>query len=72
MKIKFTIDRIEEGPAVLIDEDHNFVDWPKNKLPLGAREGDVLNFYINENSNPNQGSEEQARTILNEILNTEE
>ena len=72
MKIKFTIDRIEEDKAVLIDEDHNFVDWPKNKLPLGAREGDVLNFYINENSNPNQGSEEQARTILNEILNTEE
>lgn len=40
--MKYVIDRFEDNFAVCEDENQNFVDIEKAKLPTGAREGDIL------------------------------
>jgi hypothetical protein len=40
----FTVDRIEEDIAVLIDDDENKSDIPVFQLPEGLKEGDILCF----------------------------
>lgn len=38
----YAIDRFEEDKAVLCDEEENCVVIDRNKLPVKAREGDML------------------------------
>lgn len=40
----YIIDRFEENFAVLEDENFRCSDIPRDKLPVGAQEGDVLCF----------------------------
>ena len=40
----YTIDRIEEDIAVLIDDDENKSDIPVSELPENLKEGDILRF----------------------------
>ena len=46
--MKATIDRIEEGIAVLISRDDAMVriTVPGSLLPAGSREGDVITIHI--------------------------
>ena len=42
MKTKVTIDRIEEGFAVIELDSDNYIDIPLKYLPPGVKEGDKL------------------------------
>ena len=46
MKIKVTIDRIEEGFAVIELDSENFIDIPLKYLPPEVKEGDKLILQI--------------------------
>ena len=46
MKTVATIDRIEEGFAVIELDDDNYIDIPLKYLPAGAKEGDKLTLTI--------------------------
>ena len=69
MRLNFTIDRFEENKAVLIAEDGAAVNWPKNKLPGGAREGSALSFDLAEEREREQRDRQTAKDIINEIIN---
>lgn len=72
MKTNLTIDQIENNVAVLKTTDGATVNWPADKLPAGAREGSVFVFDILSDKEAESDKKEQAKNILNEILNTDE
>lgn len=45
--MKYLIDRLEEGFAVLQNEDGSFVSVESSLIPSNAKEGDVLIFTSN-------------------------
>jgi len=69
MLISLTIDRFENGKAVLKTDDNETIIWPKNKLPENLKEGSVLNFKIIGNKTEEEDKKKLAKDILNEILN---
>jgi hypothetical protein len=69
MLIKLTIDRFEGDWAVLKTADDESINWPKNKLPAQAREGNSLLFLVSDNPKEDKASRDLAREILKEILN---
>ena len=69
MKINLTIDRIEGDRAVLKTEDGQTIIWPKDKLPPGAEEKNVLAFAIDADEKEEVEKKNLAKNILNEILN---
>jgi Protein of unknown function (DUF3006) len=68
MLLNLTIDRFEDGKAVLKTEDSETVIWPKDKLPENIYEGATLLFAITDNANKDKDSRQLAKDILNEIL----
>jgi len=44
--MKATIDRFEDMHAVLVLDDGVEIAWPKDRLPAGAREGNVLSVTL--------------------------
>ncbi|RLC38824.1 hypothetical protein DRH27_01345 [Candidatus Falkowbacteria bacterium] len=72
MLISLTIDRFENGKAVLKTNDNDTIIWPKNKLPDNLSEGSVLNFKITGNKSEEEDKKNLAKDILNEILNPDE
>ena len=70
MKIKFTVDRIENDQAVLKTVDNQTIVWPIDKLPTNVAEGMVLNFTLASDDNKEQDEKALAKDILNEILDT--
>lgn len=40
--MKYTVDRFVENVAVCEDENQNFINIPKDRLPLETKEGDCL------------------------------
>jgi hypothetical protein len=69
MMLKLTIDRFEDGQAVLKNEDNTSIIWPKEKLPADAKEGSMLLFNITNDAKNEADSKKLAKDILNEILN---
>lgn len=60
MEVRFFVDRIENGIAVLMHVDGtDFVDMPKALLPKGTKEGTWLkaNFTIDKDSAKNARKE---------------
>ena len=71
MEIKIIVDRFEGDKAVLKTTDNQTIIWPKNKLPNDIEESGVLFFNIQIDKNKEGQNKKLAKTILNEILNTE-
>lgn len=46
----YTVDRIEDGIAVLYDEDENKSDIAVTDLPENVKEGDILRFDFENNA----------------------
>lgn len=46
--MKVIIDRFEAGFAVVEMEDKSTIDMPKELIPVGAQEGDVLEIRIDK------------------------
>lgn len=69
MRINLTIDRLEGDKAVLKSEDGQTIIWPKDKLPLEAKEKNVLTFTVDSDKKSEEEKKNLAKDILNEILN---
>lgn len=54
--MQVTVDRIEEDYIVLELENGNIIDVPKELIP-GAKEGDIVDIYINKEDRKNRESE---------------
>lgn len=68
MDITVTIDRFEGDMAVLITQDKQAINWPKDKLPRATKEGTVLEINIVDAANKTNDNKQLAKNILNEIL----
>ncbi|MCL2814132.1 MAG: DUF3006 family protein [Oscillospiraceae bacterium] len=70
MFLKFyTVDRIEEGVAVLFDDDENKKEVPAANLPEGVKEGDILSYDAkNDAYNAEKQKTAQVKSDLGERL----
>lgn len=64
----FSIDRFENGSAVLIGE-HNEIVVPKKLIPKACKEGDIVHLTISSDEAETSRREKTAKELLNEILN---
>ena len=66
----FTIDRFENGLAVLIGE-HAEIVVPKKLIPKSSKEGDIVHLTISSDEAETERRQKRAKELLNEILNGE-
>jgi len=71
MKFKVIVDRFEAETAVIKFEDGGTAFWPAENLPAGTAEGAVLRVAVETEAEAETNKREQAKNILNEILNTD-
>ena len=67
--MKATIDRIEEGVAVLISRDNAMVRIivPSSLLPAGSREGDVITINIKRDAEVTLMAKEQVTGLIENL-----
>ena len=63
-----TVDRIENGVAVLSTESKEEVIVPQRLLPAGAHEGDVFMIRLQKKEEEGLQKEQAAKNILNELF----
>ncbi|MGL5206213.1 MAG: DUF3006 domain-containing protein [Acidaminococcaceae bacterium] len=69
MKIEVIIDRFEGGKAVLLyGEDGKAINWPRELLPAGLQEGDVLSISLQKNNKATEKALKQTENLLRELL----
>lgn len=75
MPKKYTIDRFEGELAVLLlrEDETKQLDIPRNQLPLGAKEGDILFLKLNHDgtvikAEVLRGETETARNKAEDLL----
>lgn len=66
----FTLDRFEDGKAVLIGE-HFEITVPKRIVPKNVKEGDVVHLTLSSDEAETRKREQTAKELLNEILSSE-
>lgn len=71
MKMELTVDRIEGDKVILISSDKTNLVFPKDKLPAGIAEGQVLYLTIALNPEAEEKAKKSAKQLLNEILKTD-
>lgn len=71
MKLQLTVMNLEGGKALLKFTDGATVAWPLSSLPAGLKAGATLSFIIGE-SGSGVGDQGLAKTLLNEIINTDD
>lgn len=67
--MKATIDRIEEGVAVLISTDKEPVRMtlPVSLLPHGAKEGDIVNIAIDRDVRETAASKDRVSSLIEKL-----
>ncbi len=63
--MKVTIDRFEGGYALVELDDRTIVDMPIELIPAGAKEGDVLSIFIDEEETEKR--RERIRKLMEEL-----
>jgi len=63
----FTLDRFEDGKAVLVGEYAEVV-VPKKLVPKACQEGDVIHMTLSSDEAETKKREQTAKELLNEIL----
>lgn len=68
---KVTLDRIEEGTAVLLvrDEELLKINIPLFLLPLESREGDILDITITKDTQETENAKERVSSLLEKLKN---
>lgn len=68
---KVTLDRIEEDVAVLFvrDEEKIKINIPIFLLPLGSREGDILEITITKDVQETADAKERVSSMLEKLKN---
>ena len=66
---KVTLDRIEEGTAVLLvrDEEKIRINVPSNLLPERSREGDILEISITRDVQDTEATKESVSNFLEKL-----
>jgi hypothetical protein len=66
---KVTLDRIEEGTAVLLlrGEEKIKINIPLFLLPLGSKEGDILDIAITRNVKETEDAKERVSSLLEKL-----
>ncbi len=67
--IRYTVDRIEEGMAVLEKEDLTHIEIPVSELSLEVKEGNVLHFENGKFTLDEATEAERRRRILEKQRN---
>jgi hypothetical protein len=67
-KLKATIDRIENGKAVIITDDGQTLLWSIENLPSGIVEGSVVYISLVDSLMEKEEREKLAKDLLNEIV----
>ena len=67
--MKATIDRIEEGVAVLISRDDAMlrINVPGSLLPAGSREGDVITINIERDAEVTLMAKERVTGLIENL-----
>ena len=67
--LKVTIDRIEEGIAVLLvrDEEKIKINVPLILLPVGSKEGDILDIAITRDVQETEAAKERVSSLLEKL-----
>jgi len=68
---KVTLDRIEEGTAVLLvrDEEVVKINIPLFLLPVGSKEGDILDIAITRDVQETEATKERVSSLLEKLRN---
>jgi len=66
--IKGTIDRFEEGRAVIRTANGETIIWPKILLEENSKEGDAVNLIAWPDSSESDAKKQLAQEILNKSL----
>ena len=64
---RFTIDRFEAQWAVLETPDGKIINYPRNLLPKGAKEGDVFDLNINMNQEATEERKTNIKGIVDDL-----
>lgn len=69
--MKATIDRIEEGFAVLISAEEEPVRMtvPVSLLPPGAKEGDIVTIAIDRDEGATAASKDRVTSLIDKLKN---
>lgn len=63
-----SLDRIEEGLAVVVTEEGHSWHMPSEYLPEGSREGDVIDFMLRRNEEKREALAGRIRDLRRELL----
>ena len=71
INLRVTIDRIEEGIAVLLvrDEEKIKINVPLILLPVGSKEGDILDIAITRDVQETEAAKERVTSLLEKLKN---
>jgi hypothetical protein len=68
MKIQLSIDRFEgKGLAVLLTDDGEQIDFPRNLLPKGSKAGDILSFDITRDTEATDRLRKETRDLQDRL-----
>jgi len=69
INLRVTIDRIEEGIAVLLvrDEEKIKINVPLTLLPEGSKEGDILDIAITRDVQETDAAKERVSSLLEKL-----
>ncbi|MFA4872058.1 MAG: DUF3006 domain-containing protein [Patescibacteria group bacterium] len=70
--ITAAIDRLEGDKAVIKTDDGQEIIWPIDKLSESANEGQIVKLFIGTSKDEEKEREKIAKTILNDILKTDD
>ena len=66
--IEGTIDRFEDGQAVIKTNEGQQIVWPKDKLTAEIKEGDAIQLYLVGAKTQTAANESIAKALLNQII----
>ncbi|MGA9140317.1 MAG: DUF3006 domain-containing protein [Methanocella sp.] len=69
--IKVTIDRFEDGYAVLLirGEEQVQIDFPEEYLPEGCKEGDILDIDISRDVSGTEEAQKRVSDLIGKLKN---
>ena len=69
--MKVTIDRFEDGYAVLLvrDEEEVHIDFPVKLLPEGCKEGDILDIAISRDEESTEATRKRVSDLIEKLKN---
>ena len=71
MKLSLSFDRYEGRFAVLVTEDDQQVNFPKELLPKGANPGDMLSFSIDVDREATDSLKRETKALQEKLRKTD-